>query len=180
MNLPNMLSILRILLVPLFVLVFFSGSPHADTYAAIVFLSAGLTDILDGAIARRYNMVTRLGRVLDPLADKLMICTALFCAAISGLLPFWIPLIYLIKESVQIVGGLFFFRKMHDIPASNLIGKAATIVFYMAIVAQLMLPGLPVFVHFILFLCALILALTAFLTYYICALRAAAVRRERS
>ena len=84
---PNILSIIRLALVPAFVVVFFSESPNAQLYAGLIFILASLTDALDGFIARRFNMVTRLGRILDPLADKLMTVSALLCVTVAGLIP---------------------------------------------------------------------------------------------
>ena len=73
MNIPNLLTGIRFLLIPVFFLVFYSDMPNNITAATFVFILAGITDILDGYIARRYNMVTRWGIVFDPLADKLML-----------------------------------------------------------------------------------------------------------
>ncbi|MBR2181146.1 MAG: CDP-alcohol phosphatidyltransferase family protein, partial [Oscillospiraceae bacterium] len=90
MNIPNLLSIFRMCLVPVFVVVFFSDSPHAYAYAAGVYALAGITDVLDGIIARKFNLITKLGKILDPLADKMMTITVFVCISIAGLIPWWI------------------------------------------------------------------------------------------
>ena len=82
MNLPNILTTIRLLLIPVFVLVFFSYGTQGLIYGAIIFLIAGFTDVLDGHIARKFNLVTKYGIVLDPLADKLMLLTVLFLSLI--------------------------------------------------------------------------------------------------
>lgn len=87
MNIPNFLTLVRFLLIPLFVYTFFYV-PEGNTYAAVIFILSGITDILDGYIARHYNQVTKIGTLLDPLADKLMILTVLTSLWIKDLIPF--------------------------------------------------------------------------------------------
>ena len=72
MNIPNLLSIFRLALIPVFAVVIFSPIPNSALWACLIFLLSGATDVLDGYIARKYNMITNVGKVLDPLADKLM------------------------------------------------------------------------------------------------------------
>ena len=79
MNLPNKLSILRIVMVPLFVVAYFLPFSWAPYVALVIFVLASLTDFLDGYIARKYNLVTTLGKLLDPIADKILVCASLFC-----------------------------------------------------------------------------------------------------
>ena len=84
MNLPNKLSILRIIMVPLFVVAYFLPFDWAPLVALGIFILAALTDLLDGYIARKYNLVTDLGKLLDPIADKILVCSALFCVAVTN------------------------------------------------------------------------------------------------
>ena len=84
MNLPNKLSILRIIMVPLFVVAYFLPFDWAPFVALGIFILAALTDLLDGYIARKYNLVTDLGKLLDPIADKILVCSALFCVAVTN------------------------------------------------------------------------------------------------
>lgn len=133
MNVPNILTGIRLLLVPLFLIVFFSGIPNATLIALIIFLAAGLTDILDGHLARKYNMVTKWGSVLDPLADKLMSIAVLLSLTISGTLPIWVLFVLTIKELLLILGGSILFKKGKYLPAQSC-GKIATISLYVAIV----------------------------------------------
>lgn len=134
MNIPNMLTTFRILLIPVFILIFFSNSPSALIYSLVIFLLAGATDILDGYIARKYNQVTKYGVVLDPLADKLMLLTVLFCLSLKTLIPSWIFIIVAIKEISMIVSGILLYKKDTIIP-SNIFGKASTVLFYISILA---------------------------------------------
>lgn len=139
-NVPNLLSCFRILLVPAFILAFFSGHPHAYLWAVSIFLLAGITDVLDGRIARKYNQITMLGRILDPLADKLMVFSALICLTVRKLIPLWLALLFLAKELLQLLGSAVLFKKIRDVPPSNIIGKAGTFLFYVAIAVMLLFP----------------------------------------
>lgn len=127
-NLPNILSFIRLLMVPLFIWLFFSGLPL--WVAGVVFLVAGITDILDGHIARKYGYITKLGRVLDPLADKLMQVSAFVCLAIAGIIPVWVISILAAKELCMLLGGAGMLKKYRDVPPSNKLGKAASMLFY--------------------------------------------------
>lgn len=102
MNLPNKLTILRVLLIPFFV--FFLLVPVAgdiSRYIALaVFIAASLTDLADGKIARKYNLVTNFGKFMDPLADKLLVCSALICFVEMDLLPAWIVIIIISREFI--------------------------------------------------------------------------------
>ena len=93
MNLPNKLTILRVIMIPFFVaaLLYDGGANQNMRYvAAALFIIASLTDMLDGKIARKYNLVTNFGKFMDPLADKLLVCSALICMIELRQLPAWI------------------------------------------------------------------------------------------
>lgn len=140
MNLPNLLSMLRLLLISVFVCLFFSGMPHAYWYAAGVFLLSGLTDLLDGKLARKMHMETDLGRLLDPLADKLMQTAVFLCLWIAGIVPLWILLAFTLKEVLILLGGTRIYRKQETVVQSAWYGKIGTGIFY-AVVAAILLFG---------------------------------------
>jgi len=117
-------------MVPLIPLIYFSGAPHANLWAALVYLLASFTDILDGYIARRFNLISKLGRVLDPLADKLMSFCVLVCLIISGRVLFWAGAAFFIKEAAMGLGALVQYRKISDVPPSNILGKVSTSFFF--------------------------------------------------
>lgn len=103
MNLPNKLTVLRVILIPFFVLslLLFGGSVQVLRYlAAAIFIVASLTDMLDGKIARKYNLVTNFGKFMDPLADKLLVCSALICLVELGQLPAWMVIIIVSREFI--------------------------------------------------------------------------------
>lgn len=132
MNIPNFLTIVRLFLVPVFIMVFFSGAQNATFISVLIFLAAGLTDVLDGYIARKYNMVTKWGTVLDPLADKLMSLTVLISFSVKHMIPTWVLYVIGIKEMLMIIGGAVLFKKGTYVPA-KIYGKITTVLFYISI-----------------------------------------------
>ena len=102
MNLPNKLTILRVILIPFFV--FFMLAPYFEGYgnfiAVAIFIIASFTDFLDGYLARRDNIVTNFGKFMDPLADKLLVCSALICLVETGQLPAWVVVIIISREFI--------------------------------------------------------------------------------
>lgn len=102
MNLPNKLTLLRVIMIPFFVCFMLTDVlGDASRYAALaVFIAASLTDLLDGKIARKYNLVTNFGKFMDPLADKLLVCSALICLIQTGQLPAWYVIVIIAREFI--------------------------------------------------------------------------------
>ena len=98
MNLPNILTVGRILMTPFFIIFLFYDHPYAKTWALCIFVIAMLTDIYDGYYARKHNLVTDYGRFLDPLADKVMILSALISFAVINVIPFWMVAIIIFRD----------------------------------------------------------------------------------
>ncbi len=98
MNLPNKLTMVRVLLIPFFVFFLLSSIPGKDIIALIFFIAASLTDFLDGRIARKYNLITDFGKFMDPLADKLLVCSAMICLIELGRIPAWIVCVIVARE----------------------------------------------------------------------------------
>lgn len=129
MNLPNFLTLLRMVMVPVVILFFALGMPY---WALAVFLLAGLTDVLDGYLARKNNQITNFGKVMDPLADKLMLITTLICLWVTKRIPGWVPIVITAKECTMITIAAMLYRKDIVLPA-NFFGKLATILFTVAV-----------------------------------------------
>jgi CDP-diacylglycerol--glycerol-3-phosphate 3-phosphatidyltransferase len=103
MNLPNKLTLFRVILIIPFVVLMLGGhliSPYSDYIALVIFIVASLTDMLDGKIARKYNLVTNFGKFMDPLADKLLVCSALICLVELDRIPAWIVIIIISREFI--------------------------------------------------------------------------------
>lgn len=102
MNLPNKLTVLRVIMVPFFVLFMLTdlGGAASKWIALAIFCVASLTDLLDGKIARARNLVTNFGKFMDPLADKLLVCSAMICLIPAGKLPAWIVIVIIAREFI--------------------------------------------------------------------------------
>ena len=142
-NIPNILSLFRLCLVPVFVGVYFSSAEHANIYGAIVYVLASLTDMLDGKIARKYHVESALGKILDPLGDKLMTCAVLVCITISGVVPLWVIITFVAKEACMGIGGLLLYKRLSDMPPSNIFGKCSTVVFFIVCSILMICPSIP-------------------------------------
>lgn len=164
MNIPNLLTLLRIFLVPTYLIVFFSGLENRFLLAGLIFILAGISDVLDGSIARKYNLVTKLGVVLDPIADKMMTFAVLISYTIAGIIPPWILIALGIKEVVMLLGGgvLYLFKDKQVVP-SNAYGKIATVSFYAATLSVVF--KLPKQISEVLFILTVVLNILAFVNY---------------
>ena len=102
MNLPNKLTVLRVIMVPFFVLFMLTdlGGEAGKWIALVIFCLASLTDMLDGKIARARNLVTNFGKLMDPLADKLLVCSAMICLIPTGQLPAWVVIVIIAREFI--------------------------------------------------------------------------------
>jgi CDP-diacylglycerol--glycerol-3-phosphate 3-phosphatidyltransferase len=162
-HIPNILSSIRLLLVGVFAYLF--SKAHYLACLA-VFTAAFLTDLLDGYLARRNNWISDVGKVLDPLADKFMVLTALTCFYLRGWLPLWILIVVLAKELIMIVGGIILFKK-EVVVYADWFGKSAAGFFNMGvalILAKVFLPWLGSAGIIVLGI-AMVLAIVALLHY---------------
>lgn len=98
MNLPNKLTLFRIFLIPVFIIIILLNIPNKYLIACIIFVVASITDAMDGHIARKHNLVTDFGKFMDPLADKLLVLSALICMIESGLVASWMVIIIVARE----------------------------------------------------------------------------------
>lgn len=125
MNIPNKLTIVRVIMVPFFVAAFLMDSV-SDWVALALFAAAGLTDTLDGMIARKYNMVTNFGKLMDPLADKLMVMAALVCFTYAGIVHPGVTIVILAREFL--VTGLRALATTNGkVIAADILGKLKTV-----------------------------------------------------
>ena len=132
---PNILTIIRFCLVPLIITFLVKGNYIG---AVITFSISGLTDILDGIIARKYNFISDFGKLMDPLADKITQISMLFMLTIKNIIPLWIIVVVLVKEFLMVCGASFLYGK-EMVVSSKWYGKLSTVLFYIAIVISLIL-----------------------------------------
>ena len=134
-HVPNALTIIRFLLIPVIVISIFNG----DYIIAFIFFTvSGITDIADGFIARKFNLISNFGKLMDPLADKLTQIATIASLTLKDIIPIWILAIVLLKELIMIAGASFLYGK-DVVVYSKWYGKLATVLFYVAIVFSLLI-----------------------------------------
>lgn len=141
MNLPNKLTIARVIMIPFFLFFlmtdFFTGSKYV---ALAIFVLASLTDLLDGKIARKYNLVTNFGKFMDPLADKLLVCSAMIAFIELGLMPALVVIVIIAREFI-ISGFRLIAAEKSVVIAAGMAGKVKTTV--QMIMCVLLIARLP-------------------------------------
>lgn len=167
MNLPNKLTVLRVLMIPFFVVFMLMDIvPGMDKWIALaIFVVASLTDLLDGKIARKYNLVTNFGKFMDPLADKLLVSSAMICLVEMGRLPAWIVIIIISREFI-ISGFRLVASDSGIVIAASYWGKFKTVLQMVMIIVMIMDLG-PSFamLETILIYVALILTVVSLIDY---------------
>ena len=142
MNLPNKLTVGRLVLTVLFLAVFFGRSPFADTIALALFVLASLTDYFDGEIARKRNLITNFGILMDPLADKILTCSAFIAFVGHGDMPAWMAVVVVARE-LAITGLRMLAASKNKVLAAERYGKHKTISQMVAIISILVARSYP-------------------------------------
>ena len=137
MGLANYLTITRIIILPLFLVLFFSNYVHNNITAGLVLIISSLTDFLDGYVARKYDQTTHLGRLLDPLADKITVIAVFIAFAVKDLLSLEIIMIIVAREFVVLIGSIIMYFSEEDIISPSKIGKLATFLLYISALAYI-------------------------------------------
>ena len=139
MNLPNKLTIALMAMVPLFMIALLMNTPASRILATVIFALASLTDMLDGQIARKYNMVTNFGKLMDPLADKVLTAAAMICLVELGDLAAWIAVVIIFRE--YLITGLRSVAASENIVvAANIWGKVKTVCQMIALMLLMVKP----------------------------------------
>ena len=165
-NIPNILSVVRILLVFVFVIILFAFDNLL--LALLVFLIAGATDVIDGYLARRNNWITNLGKILDPVADKLMQCTVLISLWIKGIVPWWFVIPFFIKEVLTLILGAVVIKRRSVNVVSKWYGKCAICAFYTTVAVAVIFNDFLVkhpLIYVLIFIPAIIFAVGAMIAY---------------
>ena len=166
MNLPNKLTMARVIMIPFFVIFMLTGwGGEASKWISLaIFIVASLTDLLDGHIARKHNLVTNFGKFMDPLADKLLVCSAMICLVEMGRIPAWIVIVIISREFI-ISGFRLIAAEQGIVIAASYWGKFKTTFQMIAVV--LMIVDLPV-LHILTVACtwiALVLTVVSLVDY---------------
>ena len=157
-HVPNALTIARFILIP-FIVISLINNDYISTF---IFLTlSGLTDVLDGFIARKFDLISNFGKLIDPLADKSTQIAILTTLALKGIIPIWIIVIIFLKEFAMIAGASFLYGK-ELVVSSRWYGKLATVLFYIAIVSSLAIKYFSISFKFDIYLYYLALFFTIF------------------
>ncbi len=155
MNTPNKLTLLRVLMVPLFMIfMLYDGIPYAKWISVLLFVLAFFTDWLDGYLARKNNQVTNFGKIMDPLADKLLVTAALVCLNVTGVVSPWVTIIILAREFI-VSGVRISAASEGNVIAASIWGKAKTMWQFIALTLALLL-GKNLFIDICIWLAAVL------------------------
>ena len=162
-HVPNILTVIRFIFIPSIVV---SLVYNNYALALILFTLSSLTDVLDGKIARKYNAISDFGKLMDPLADKLTQLSVLLTLAIKNVIPIWIVVILVLKETVMIAGASFLYGKSLVV-SSKWYGKLTTVLIYIAVVSSCLIKifNLPEFDIYI-YVLAIIFAIFSLVKYF--------------
>ena len=165
-SIPNLMGYFRILLIPLFSWMYCTADSTGDYYAAAVVVGiSGLTDMFDGKIARRFNMITELGKFIDPLADKLTQAALLICLAVRYPLMRAVLVLFVIKEGFMVVMGALLLPRGKKLDGAMWFGKVCTAVLYAVLFLLLLLPGIGIAAADVLIAVCGVFLLFSFLMY---------------
>lgn len=143
LTIPNLLSFFRLILIPVYMVIYLNAQETRDYVIAGVILAVScLTDMVDGKIARKFNMITTFGKFLDPLADKLTQFTLLLCLAIRYRVLWTVLGLFVVKELFQLLAGILTVRHGYILKGALLSGKICTTVLFTSLVAMVIFPGI--------------------------------------
>ena len=142
-TIPNLLSLFRLVLIPVYVVIYLNATQMHEYFLAGTILAVScLTDMIDGKIARRFNMISTVGKILDPIADKLTQFTLTLCLSIKYPILRFVLVLFVIKEGFQGIMGLINLRKGKMLPGALLAGKVCTTVLFLSLIVLVLLPDL--------------------------------------
>ena len=143
-SIPNLLSLFRIALIPVYISIYLNARDKDDYFLAAAILAVScLTDLIDGKIARRFNMITNVGKLLDPLSDKLTQFALILCLSLRNPVLWFVVGLFFVKEIFQLIGCSIALRKGLTMTGSLLPGKICTTVLFVSLILMVMFPGIP-------------------------------------
>ncbi len=142
-SIPNLLSLFRLVLIPVYAYIYLTATQsYQYLLAGSIMALSCLTDMIDGKIARKFNMITTVGKILDPLADKVTQFTLTLCLSMKYPVLMPVLALFVVKELFQLVAGVFFLRKGRMLPGALMAGKVCTTVLFISLIALVLFPGL--------------------------------------
>lgn len=143
-TIPNLLSLFRLVLIPVYVFIYLNADSAMDYFVAATILAVScLTDLIDGKIARRFGMISNVGKILDPLADKATQFTLIICLSVKYPVLIGLVILFVIKEGFQLIAGAVNLRKGIMLKGAQLSGKICTTVLFISLIVMVMIPELP-------------------------------------
>ena len=151
LTVPNLLSLFRLLLIPVYILIYLNADSYSDYYIAAGILAVScLTDLIDGKIARHFNMISNIGKILDPLADKATQFALILCLTVKYPILLFLVGLFIIKEGFQLIQGFKILRKGQILSGALLSGKISTTVLFVSLIFMVMFPDIDMVVIYIL------------------------------
>lgn len=143
LTIPNLLSLVRLIFIPIYVVIYLNASAPKHYYWAGGILTVScLTDLLDGQIARRFDMVTNLGKILDPLADKVTQFSLILCLSSKYPILWFVVILFILKETFQLIAGLVTLQQGKMLTGALLSGKLCTVVLFTSLIVMVFIPTL--------------------------------------
>ena len=143
-TIPNLLSLFRLALIPVYIAVYLNAEEDWQYYVAGAILAVScVTDLIDGKIARRFHMISTVGKVLDPLADKATQFSLILCLSVHYPVLRPVLVLFVIKEGFQLIVGIIHFRKGKMLPGALMAGKICTTILFVSLIALVLFPGIP-------------------------------------
>ena len=165
-TIPNILSLFRLALIPVYVLIYLNAKEPSHYFISAGILAVScLTDLIDGKIARKFNMISTLGKILDPLADKLTQFTLISCLAVRYQALQYLFALFLVKESFQTIAGMVNLRKGKMLDGALISGKVCTTVLFTSLIVLVLIPTLEITTVNTIAMVDAVFMLTAFIDY---------------
>ena len=165
-TIPNLLSLFRLVLIPVYVTIYLNADSTQDYYLSAGILAVScLTDLIDGKVARHFNMISSLGKVLDPLADKATQFTLIMCLTVRYPVLWYLVGLFIVKESFQLIAGGINLKRGKMLKGALISGKICTTILFVSLILMVMLPKLEVKIVNIIALVDGIFMLIAFVDY---------------
>ena len=143
LTVPNLLSLFRLLLIPVYMVIYLNAKDQTDYYIAGAILAVScLTDMIDGKIARHFNLITNFGKLLDPVADKATQFTLIACLATRYPVLYYVIALFVVKEAFQLLAGYWLYRQGKILKGALISGKICTTVLFLSLIAMVIFPWL--------------------------------------
>ena len=166
LTIPNLLSLFRLLLIPVYITIYLNARNSSDYFLAAAILAVScLTDLIDGKIARKFNMITDLGKLLDPLADKLTQFALILCLSIKHPVLLYLVALFFIKEMFQLIACAISLQKGMTMTGALFAGKLSTTVLFISLIYLVMMPNTPENIVFLISIIDSAFLIFAFIRY---------------